>query len=76
MDLLEAHRLLCHSTLGSRVVKKKKAGVQLVGHAGAHFGRGYLTHKKQPPPGTLEEAWAFSPRRRSMANCCAGGDFL
>ena len=37
-----------YSTLGCRVIKKKK-----IGDAGVTLVQGYLAHKKMPPPRTL-----------------------
>ena len=56
--VFEAHRLLYHSTLGLRVIKKKrrslldteKALAQVLQVHGRSRVQGYLAHKKQPPP--------------------------
>ena len=64
--VFKAHRLLCHSTQGLRVIKKKKRGTlnfRLEGNieeeektssGGEQFivveVQGYLAHKKPPPP--------------------------
>jgi len=40
-----------HSTLGLRVIKKKKNREALEKRVGPL--QGYLAHKKEPPPGTL-----------------------
>ena len=60
-----AHRLVFHSTIGPRVIKKKKKKTPGILHGtvsteGGTFSgglcpplQGYLAHKKQPPPRTL-----------------------
>ena len=63
--VFKAHRLVYHSTLGLGVIKKKKSpggghGLRVEG-ASPHCGmahhwvlQGYLAHKKQRPPRTLQ----------------------
>jgi len=45
--VFEAHRLVYHSTLGSRVIKKKK---ETRAARTARELQGYLAHKNTPPP--------------------------
>ena len=46
--VFKAHRLLYHSTLGLRVIKKKTPAPRAV--LRVEGLQGYLVHKKQPPP--------------------------
>jgi len=50
--VFKADRLLYHSTLGLRVIKKKKKSVLHWGgrHTRSQTIQGYLAHKKLPPP--------------------------
>ena len=51
--VFEAHRLLGHSTLGLRVVKKKEKEIRCGGYSKFRTRaalQGYLAHKKTPPP--------------------------
>ena len=48
--VFEAQRLLYYSTLGSRVIKKKKKKPDLGNGLLVHAALGGLAHKKHPPP--------------------------
>jgi len=61
--VFKAHRLLYHSSLGLRVIKKRRSEKRCVIalHACLErslqrlpFLQGYLAHKKQPPTRTLQ----------------------
>jgi len=48
-QVFQAHKLVYHSTLGLRVIKKKKTNRYAL-LANTWVLQGYLAHKKQPPP--------------------------
>ena len=54
--VFKAHRLLNHSSLGLRVIKKKKSrgGQGLLLYMMWYMVQEYLAHKKPPPPRTLQ----------------------
>jgi len=70
--VLQAHRLVYRSTLGLRVIKKKRKEkfqglercalpVLFAESSAACSIQGYLAHKKTPSPRSLQLGYAFGP---------------